>query len=244
MDRNKVVVLRLAYLGWNYYGTVRQEGLPTVESALSEALMSQGIEARIKFTSRTDKGVSALDNLAYYRGPSPNLSQLNFKLPRDIVVWAVSESERAPKPEMRVYAYRVPFRLSDAGNRVSDVIRELKRTGLCLNVEKVDVKIGDNYTHIEFHGKFFKRHEIRKAVGMMIGLSVGRKMDLAPPEGLVLVRTVANLEWREFALRKLHILRKIIEESMWRLESTKLMYELLDFTFSSISRSKSPGRTT
>lgn len=244
MAWDKVVVMRVAYLGWNYYGTVKQEGLPTVESTLSEALRFQGIDAKIRFTSRTDKGVSALDNLAYYKGPQPNLSLLNSKLPKDIAVWAIGGSEKAPKPEMRIYAYRIPFKLNDTGKLVSTTFEYLNREGLRLNVKSISVKVGDNYTHIEFHGKSFGRHELRRAVGVMIELSTGRKVGLAPPEGLVLIRTIVDLRWREFALRKLHILRKTIEENMWRLESARLMYELLGITSSSQLLSWSQGRTT
>ncbi len=227
-----VVSLRIAYLGWNYHGVVEQPNLPTVGSALREAMESQGIRAKLKFTSRTDKGVSALDNIAFYRGPAPNISLLNSELPKDIAVWAVATGG-IPKPKARAYCYAIPFRLSSA-ECVREALDELTQEGLGKNIENFDVKIGENFTYIEIYGKSFKKNEIRRIVGRALELHLGRSIGLAPPEGLVLTRTVADVRWEEFHRRKLHIIGKIIERELWRLESSRVILGLINSISSSL----------
>jgi len=222
-----VVSLRIAYLGWNYHGVVEQPNLPTVGSALREAMESQGIRARLKFTSRTDRGVSALDNIAFYRGPVPNISLLNSELPRDIVVWAVATGG-TPKPRARAYCYAIPFRIKGAEECVRRALDELAQLGLGKNIESLDVKVGENFTYIEIYGKSFKRNEIRRIVGRALELSLGRRIGLAPPEGLVLTKTVTDIRWEEFHKRKLYIFGKIIERELWRLESSRMILGLIN----------------
>ncbi len=229
MAGDEVTALRIAYLGWNYHGVVKQEGLPTVESVLTEALASQGIGARLRFTSRTDRGVSAMDNIAFYRGPPPNAALLNARLPMDVAVWAVALTDRPPKPAMRVYAYAVPFRLEGAGELLEVSMRHM---GQGCAIEGFDVRTGENFTYIKVYGRSFERNEIRRLVGKVIELSTGRKVGLAPPEGLILLSTVTDLEWREVSRRKLLLMRKIIERNIWRLESSRLLHGLLGTTSS------------
>jgi len=227
-----VVSLRIAYLGWNYHGVVEQPNLPTVGSALREAMESQGIRAKLRFTSRTDKGVSALDNIAFYRGPAPNISLLNSELPKDIVVWAVATGG-IPKPEARVYCYAIPFKLSGA-ECVRKALDELTQVGLGKNIENFSVKIGENFTYIEIYGKSFKRNEIRRIVGRALELHLGRSIGLAPPEGLILTKTVTGIRWEEFHKRKLHIIGKMIERELWRLESSRIILRLINSISSSL----------
>lgn len=227
MAGSGITALRLAYLGWSYHGVVRQRGVPTVESALAEALAEQGITVKLRFTSRTDKGVSALDNVAFYRGPPPNASLLNARLPMDLAVWAVASSERVPKPTMRVYLYAVPFKL----DRVHELLETLgpDRTG-AVSARRLEVETGDNFTYIKVYGRSFGRNEVRRLVGRLIELSTGRRMGLAPPEGLILLRTVTDLEWKEISRRKLFLMRKIIERSIWRLEAMRVLHRTLGAT--------------
>lgn len=229
MAGSDITSLRLAYLGWNYHGVVKQGDLPTVESVLTEALADQGIRAKLRFTSRTDKGVSALDNIAFYKGPPPNLAILNARLPLDIAVWALSRTERPFKPTLRVYFYAVPFKLGGGAEPLEAVREKLDRSS-SHNIKGFDVISGDNFTYIKVYGKSFKKNEIRRFIGMIVELYTGRKLGLAPPEGLILARTVTDLEWVEVSRRKLFLMRKMIERDIWRLESSRLLHELLSFT--------------
>ncbi|MCS7102902.1 MAG: hypothetical protein NZ992_03355 [Candidatus Korarchaeum sp.] len=231
MAWSEITALRLAYLGWNYHGVVKQKDLLTVESVLTEALADQGIRAKLRFTSRTDKGVSAIDNIAFYRGPPPNVAILNERLPMDVTVWATARTEEPPRPTMRVYLYTVPFKLRDATESLSRAMEELNQSE-AYTIKNFDVITGDNFTYIRIYGKSFKRNEIRKLIGLTIELSTGRRIGLAPPEGLILVRTVTDLKWREASKRKLFLMRKMIERNFWRLESSRLLYELLSITSS------------
>jgi tRNA U38,U39,U40 pseudouridine synthase TruA len=116
---------------------------------------SQGIRARLKFTSRTDRGVSALDNIAFYRGPVPNISLLNSELPRDIVVWAMATGG-TPKPRARAYCYAIPFRIKGAEECVRRALDELAWLGLGKNIESLDVKVGENSHILRFMGNHLK----------------------------------------------------------------------------------------
>ncbi|ACB08355.1 tRNA pseudouridine synthase [Candidatus Korarchaeum cryptofilum] len=227
-----VVSLRIAYLGWNYHGVVEQPSLPTVGSALREAMESQGIRAKLRFTSRTDRGVSALDNIAFYRGPAPNVSLLNSELPKDIAVWAIATGG-IPKPKARAYCYAIPFRLSET-ECVRRALDELAQAGLGKNIERIDVKSGENFTYIEIYGKSFKKNEIRRIVGRALELHLGRSIGLAPPEGLVLTETLTDMKWEEFHRRKLHLIGKMIERELWRLESSRIILGIIKSISSSL----------
>ncbi|MEM0016936.1 MAG: hypothetical protein QXJ48_01275 [Candidatus Korarchaeum sp.] len=227
MAGSEVIALRLAYLGWNYHGVVKQKDLLTVESVLAEALADQGIRAKLRFTSRTDRGVSAVDNIAFYRGPPPNVAMLNARLPMDIAVWAIARTERPPKPTMRVYVYAVPFKLGEAAELVKEAMSRLDRIGVS-SIENFDVVVGENFTNIKIYGKSFKKNEVRRLIGAALELATGRKVGLAPPEGLILARTVTDLEWEEVSRRKIFLMRKMIERNIWRLESSRLLHEFLE----------------
>ncbi|HOT07444.1 MAG: tRNA pseudouridine synthase A [Methanosaeta sp. PtaB.Bin039] len=92
------VALKLAYLGGAYYGFQRQPSLPTVESAVREALSRIGvINGDFCYAGRTDRGVSAIGQVVdFWIDPehaalaTPRV--VNSHLPRDIWAWARADA--------------------------------------------------------------------------------------------------------------------------------------------------------
>jgi len=86
------VRLLVEYEGTNYYGWQVQDGLPTVQGALADAVtLLTGEEVVIRGASRTDAGVHALGQVVCFNTastiPAPALPRvLNSRLPGDIVV--------------------------------------------------------------------------------------------------------------------------------------------------------------
>lgn len=107
--------LRFAYDGACFEGYQRQPGHRTVEGALIEALRPEGLlEGKVRTGSRTDRGVSALENVVGCRLDRPHVRglvpALNTRLPDG--VWATGaclapEGWNPRHHALRTYAYRV-----------------------------------------------------------------------------------------------------------------------------------------
>lgn len=218
MAGNKWIALRLAYLGWNYHGVVRQPGLQTIEDFLSKALERQEIRARLMFSSRTDRGVSALDNIATYRGDPPSLSWLNASLPNDIAVWGLLVSDERVRAQRKTYLYVVPLEIN--ARDLSSSLEHALDSPLCMEekVPKPDFEIRQmgGLTLILVAGRSFCLHMVRRLVGKALSSVIMRKITLAPPEGLILLKTEIGKEWDSLHLDKLHIIQRELEKEMWR----------------------------
>jgi len=87
-------ILKVFYLGGNYYGFVRQPNLPTIEGKIIEVLKNMKLildKPKIKYASRTDRGVHALgQTLSIEFEGKPEIDLINEKLPVDIAIWAYS----------------------------------------------------------------------------------------------------------------------------------------------------------
>ena len=97
-----IQIIWIAYIGWKYYGVVKQPNFPTIESKMLRALLKAKIispsktskEENLHFASRTDAKVSAIGQVVSLKTEdSINLSQLNAFLPQDIVTWATASLE-------------------------------------------------------------------------------------------------------------------------------------------------------
>lgn len=110
-------VLILEYDGRRYYGFQWQNGQPTVQAYLEEAIHKvTGEKRRVLAASRTDTGVHAKGQVVSFRSetnlpPQTLLKALNFYLPRDIAVRAaerVSHDFNVQKDAIsREYEYRI-----------------------------------------------------------------------------------------------------------------------------------------
>lgn len=108
----------MAYDGARYFGFVRQPGLPTVEGELLEAfkrcrLIADLKTARYQAAARTDRGVSAVGQVAVLNVPKrPNLRAINAHLPNDICVISVIKVQ--PSFDPRRQALRKRYRYTCA----------------------------------------------------------------------------------------------------------------------------------
>ena len=127
--KDKTVLLLCSYLGHKYYGSsiLLENGkilYPTIQSELIKALHKAGaildlhlanpMDTRIQTASRTDKGVSALMQVASVRMDVSKdyLESLNAALPPEIRVWQIQRTMQNFWPRRlcstREYAYLCP----------------------------------------------------------------------------------------------------------------------------------------
>jgi len=217
---DKIIALRLAYLGWEYHGIVKQPGLRTIQQELEKALLEQGVKAKLRFTSRTDKGVSAIDNVAIFRGPKPTISRLNSSLPDDITVWAVSAIDKPVAPLKKTYLYVIPFKV-DVNRLTNEIARSFREARLCKEgkaplPDQYRVERANGYTKVFISGRSFCWQMIRRIIGFALSHAIGIKMDLAPPEPLVLIKTELPIKWEEFYYKKLIRIKNFLEKESWR----------------------------
>ena len=97
MDKNRNLLVRIAYVGTFYHGFQVQKNALTVQEVFQNALRkSIGVLPDIKGCSRTDTGVHAREyGISFYTGSNIGTERLvealNFHLPTDIRVMSVTE---------------------------------------------------------------------------------------------------------------------------------------------------------
>ncbi len=111
------IMITVAYDGTDYHGWQYQEGVPTIEGALSARLSElTGEECVLTGASRTDAGVHALGNVAVFdtesRIPAEKFpGALNVRLPGEIRVTAGCEVDADFHPRhchsRKTYEYRI-----------------------------------------------------------------------------------------------------------------------------------------
>ena len=138
------VVLVMEYDGTNYHGFQLQQGAPTVQEEMEEALEKlTGERSRVMSASRTDAGVHARGQVASFRTSShlpltAFVSGLNYYLPRDIAVKAayrVDDSFDVRRDAIsREYNYYILNSMSRSPMREAFTHRVIGR----LNVEAIN----------------------------------------------------------------------------------------------------------
>ena len=107
-------LVRLFYLGDNYYGSQKQPGFRTVQSELINAVEAWSNETHstktIQLSGRTDRGVHALGQLAMISTEKQLLiDRINKYLPDDIALWAQAKAPAGfhprSSPLLRHYRY-------------------------------------------------------------------------------------------------------------------------------------------
>ena len=198
------VILKLAYLGAGFRGFARQPGERTVEGVIIETMRKRGLlrgRPRAEVSSRTDSGVSALENVyAIDVDREFDLWEINEALPEDVVAWGLAWTDPSFSPRRacrrKVYAYVVesgiPAEMLDWA--IKEVLARppgpLCREGIPGRV-KVEVRAGLLYHLVLAEGDRFCQHMIRRIVGSALNLILTGKSRVvtAPPEGLILLRT-------------------------------------------------------
>ncbi len=197
--------LRIAYLGSGFFGFTKQPGLRTVQGELEDALLDLGYLAPgggIRVTSRTDRGVSALDNVVVFRADRDlTLGRLNDRLPEDLSAWALASLSGPGDLRCleKVYLYSSPSLLVSSKNSLARALKEARSMGggaFCRegNAPFPEIGLLDLFPlsrALIFRGKRFCWEMIRRIVGFALELSVrGRRIVRpAPAGGLLLLRT-------------------------------------------------------
>lgn len=191
---------RVGYLGWNFKGTNIQPEERTVEGEMERIL-----GGRIRFLSRTDAGVSAMNNYALCRTEVDPFAVNQLK---DVWITGYTKVEKRPRVFWRWYRYYLPqevparedltksfegrkdfssFAISEGKNPVREVFR----------FRVVPLR---GFTLFDVVGRSFLRQMVRRMVNGYL-MALEDKIDLedlfespqpkkippAPPEGLVLM---------------------------------------------------------
>jgi tRNA pseudouridine38-40 synthase len=86
-------LVRVFYLGTQYYGSQWQLGFKTIQSELMDALSKWSgkrySQDEVQFSGRTDRGVHSLGQIALISCDAVlNIDRVNKHLPEDIILWA------------------------------------------------------------------------------------------------------------------------------------------------------------
>ncbi|MDR2873387.1 MAG: tRNA pseudouridine(38-40) synthase TruA [Methanobrevibacter sp.] len=110
----KNFALKVAYIGYKFYGFQRQPDFRTIEGEIIDTLMDLGLingikESKFSIAGRTDKGVHSLGNVISFQSEKePFINQINNHLDEDIQIIAKSSVHFGFKPRyplMRHYRY-------------------------------------------------------------------------------------------------------------------------------------------
>ena len=260
----KKVALRIAYLGDGFFGFSKQPGLRTVQSTLEDCLIRLGLmdpDGSVQSSSRTDRGVSALDNVVSFSCTGTvSLSRLNADLPEDLVAWAIA----SPAPDFnprkacreKVYLYVCPELSMITPERLRSAIKLARSMGgpaFCRegSAEFPEVRLLDFspfFRGLLFIGRHFCWEMIRRIVGFVIEYALydHRVVRPAPPGGLVLLKTVCEgvsftpeLKWlRNFAKRWLALSSAWVGQSILISASARAL-DCQELISSLLSRSES-----
>lgn len=111
-------LVRVFYIGTNYYGSQWQPDTKTIQGELIDAIekwdgQKHSIE-NVQLSGRTDKGVHSIGQIGLIvTNKKMDLDQINRHLPDDISIWAYAEAPEEFKPRYNVLArhYRYYYRI-------------------------------------------------------------------------------------------------------------------------------------
>ncbi len=188
---------RVGYIGWNFRGTNIQRDVRTVEGEMERVL-----GGKVRFLSRTDAGVSAMNNyaLCWCRESPFKINELD-----DIWITGFSKIERKPKVFWRWYRYYFPKEIEISSQSIEPFIGKKDFRYLSIpegrntTREVLDIRVfrGMGFTVFDVFGRSFLRQMVRRLVNAIILVEKGINPDdifsgklrvpPLPPEGLVLM---------------------------------------------------------
>jgi len=211
---------RVGYVGEGFHGLARQPGLRTVEGEILRVFTERGYRREgdfFLFSSRTDKGVSALSNVfaAELRG-EPRLGEINSSL-EGIWIWAYAPVSHSFNPvrdaRLRWYRYVFPCRFSlEQEERMREAagilvgrhdfssFAILEGKNPVRTVKRIEV-FNTGYTVMDIYAPGFLRQMVRRIATALMRVATGewdldevkRRLEErdpvppAPPEGLILM---------------------------------------------------------
>ncbi len=185
----KKVVLRCAYLGLRYHGFQSQPDVPTVQAELIAALRRLGYRYQLRFVSRTDARVSAVDQILLLPNNIPAVSLLNETLPNDIRIWSYAISSERLMVLSKTYLYVAPRLdvnedvLLEASEYVSaqthDYYHLIKKPSRLPRAEtlmrlKIRLKFERDNIYFFVKGKKFHWEQVRRLITLL--MSVGLRI--------------------------------------------------------------------
>ncbi len=187
--------IKLAYDGREFMGSQRQPGERTVESELVRALIKIGAitsipSSRFRFASRTDRGVSALGNVAAFDTEFSRealLKAVNSAM-EDIYVYGVAEVPRRFTPrraKSRWYRYLLDPEGLDQSSLAEcgavfegrhDFIRFCKPEGhsTVRSMDSIRVSLVGRSLVVDLKAREFLRNMVRRMVAAMVQVGEGR----------------------------------------------------------------------
>jgi tRNA pseudouridine38-40 synthase len=189
------VAVKLAYDGRSFMGSQRQPGERTVESETIGALRSIGaiestLSSRFRFASRTDRGVSALGNVAAFDTAfsSKALLRAMNSAAEDVYFYGVAEVPATFSPRRakgRWYRYLLPAKGLDAARVAAcgaafqgrhDFRRFCKPDGRSTvkALDSVSVLEVDGILIIDIRGREFLRNMVRRLIASMAKVGQGK----------------------------------------------------------------------
>jgi tRNA pseudouridine38-40 synthase len=187
--------VKLAYDGRSFMGSQRQPGERTVESETIEALrvigaIESAAASRFRFASRTDRGVSALGNVAAFDtsfSRAPLLKAINSAA-QDVLFYGVAETPLAFSPRRargRWYRY-----IMESEGLDLDAVAECGRSFMGRHdfrrfckpdgrstvkaLDSVTVLESDDMLIIDLRAREFLRNMVRRMVAAMVKVGEGK----------------------------------------------------------------------
>ena len=191
----KRIVVKISYLGDQFYGSQAQPGLRTVESQvkadISKICHINDDESEVRFSSRTDKGVNALGNAIVFNTPIEDgqvlLRALNA-VSEGVFYRSfcfVDEEFNVRYASDRTYRYILPQkgmniemarRCADLFLGEHDFARFCKYDGkpTVARIDSIDLTENGNTVILEFKARFFLWNMIRRMSSAIYRVSIGR----------------------------------------------------------------------
>jgi tRNA pseudouridine38-40 synthase len=179
------IAIKFAYDGRNFHGYARQPNLKTVEGELIKQLIEQNIiqDAKtscLRMASRTDRGVSALGNVAAFDTNTSEKSVLK-KLTNntDIIVYGIKKVEPDFYPryaKWRIYRYYLNKNSLDLNEAISIAeifTGEHNFTNFAKiepdknpvrTIDNITIKEKNSFFAIDFYAQTFLWHQIRRII--------------------------------------------------------------------------------
>lgn len=124
-----MLAMKIYYEGLNYFGSQIQTKENTIEGTLLSVLKDQEV-SKLNLASRTDRYVSALEQIATVNVDSVNINKINYSLPDDVWIYATVTVENDFRPRYalkKTYGYFFPFNFTNI-NLINNVCSVLKGT--------------------------------------------------------------------------------------------------------------------
>ncbi|KAA0001057.1 MAG: tRNA pseudouridine(38-40) synthase TruA [Thermoplasmata archaeon] len=236
------IAIKIGYDGTKFYGFARQPNRRTVEGEIIRRLRKAkiiGEDANFQYAARTDRGVSAFENVIAFNCKGDAVNVLKNMDDIWLTGYAIVDKNFNPryckKKIYRYYLYNKGYDISRMKKAVKlfegkhDFSYFAKRDGRnpVMKIDRVSVK-GRKIIKFDFEGKYFLWNQIRRIMGAIIKAGKGADIEkikevlekkkrinfgLAPAENLVLLHIEYNFSFTPIIPEKLMIKKEIFKDA-------------------------------